>query len=110
MTKAQIADLKPGDILRDENDNRYLIVRICHDRKCIEVMDNHFDKCCIGFKYIKYYYYYESTNLNFYKAWFSGEPDTNDILTQCYQIIGEYNEQILELTKRIIDLEERIGG
>ena len=108
MTQEKAANLKSGDIIRDDNDNRYLIVRVCPDRGCLEVMDGHFDKMSIGFNYIDQYYYYESTDINFYKNWFSGEPDTDIILAKCYQIIGEYNMKRDELADRVKALEKRL--
>ena len=104
ITEANVNNLKPGDVICDENGKRYLIVHINEEKHSIDCMDQTFGRIYLGMDWIYYYSYVESLDIKLIINWFCEEPEMFELLRSCYATIGEVHD----LSKRLDEIEKQL--
>lgn len=72
--------IKPGTVIRDEKNNRYLVCKVDTKKNAIECLDNKFDPIGIGIDFLSRYEFVENINMEF-MASFINDNNNNELYT-----------------------------
>jgi len=57
--------IKPGTVIKDEKNNRYLVCKVDTQKNAIECLDNKFDPIGIGIDFLSGYEFVEDVDMKF---------------------------------------------
>ena len=105
ITEANVNNLKPGDVICDENGKRFLIIHINDEKRSIDCMDQTFGRVYLGMDWIYYYSYVETLDIKSIINWFCEEPEIPDLLKACYKSISDVQDLIkrMEVVEKVLN-------
>lgn len=109
ITKEQARRLKPGDVLGDDNEGRYLIVHINPEKRYLDCMDERFNRVSLGMDWIDTYYYIESLDMNSIINWFTDDNVYSSYSVQRLKQEKKLINDELKLRKNLTDYFDNLG-
>ena len=82
--KMTIENIKPGTVLRDSFNHRYLVVNISTEKNAIRCLDDKFGEVSICIDWIKEYDYVEDLDINETIKILKGDSNLDTTLTLVY--------------------------